>query len=123
MKQCSVKGVYFYDLEGKSMDSEAYLDQLKIGLLKENIANFWNIDFENASSEKIGNLYVRCFTLLQRAWPATSSILANSSAEIELETPIIREAEQIMASALKEGAVGSGGSITGTSAKDTAGLS
>lgn len=46
----------------ESMDNEAYLEQLEIGLLKENISDFWNIDFENASSEKIGNLYMKCFT-------------------------------------------------------------
>lgn len=46
----------------KSMEKESYLKQLDIGLLKENISDFWNIDFENTSSEKIGNLYMRCFT-------------------------------------------------------------
>lgn len=44
------------------MDNESYLEQLDIGLLKENISDFWNIDFENTSPEEIGNLYMRCFT-------------------------------------------------------------
>lgn len=44
------------------MDEEVYLDQLEIGLLKENISGFWNIDFENTSSKEIGNFYMRCFT-------------------------------------------------------------
>lgn len=44
------------------MDKETYLDQLEIGLLKENISDFWNIDFENTSSKEIGNFYMRCFT-------------------------------------------------------------
>lgn len=44
------------------MDNEDYLEQLEIELLKENISDFWNIDFENTSSEEIGNLYMRCFT-------------------------------------------------------------
>lgn len=48
--------------EKKSMDKESYLKQLDIGLLKENISDFWNIDFENTSSEEIENLYMRCFT-------------------------------------------------------------
>ena len=51
----------FY-LKGKEMDKEAYLDHLEIRLLKENISDFWNIDFENTSPEEIGNLYMKCFT-------------------------------------------------------------
>lgn len=44
------------------MSKEIYLKQLEIELLKENISNFWNINFESASPEEIGNLYIKCFT-------------------------------------------------------------
>ena len=57
-----VLNVYILQLGKKSMDNESYLEQLDIGVLKENISNFWNINFENTSSEEIGNLYMRCFT-------------------------------------------------------------
>ena len=57
-----VLNVYVFTVWKESMDNESYLEQLDIGLLKENISDFWNIDFEKTSSKEIGNLYMRCFT-------------------------------------------------------------
>lgn len=57
-----VLNVYAFTDWMEHMDNETYLEQLDIRLLKENISNFWNIDFEKTSSEEIGNLYMRCFT-------------------------------------------------------------
>lgn len=44
------------------MNQEDYFEQLEVELLKKDISNFWKIDFEKASIEEIGNLYMKCFT-------------------------------------------------------------
>lgn len=46
----------------RCISMEDYFGQLETELLKEDVSNFWNIDFENTTSAQIGNLYMQCFT-------------------------------------------------------------
>lgn len=40
---------------------ESYLEQLDVNLLKQNISNFWDIDFEKAARGELQKAYLKCF--------------------------------------------------------------